>query len=759
MPDEYEEQPMMRPKSKLTQSQLEDYLSEMRHEPEWRDKADKSQAYYDGEQRDSRTLLTLKERGLPILIRNEIAPAIDILLGMEAKNKTRSKIVSDSKEGEAEEVARALTSEVIKVERQTRTGRACSDAYAEQVKSGLSWVEVANEDNKFLGHTRVQHVNRKEIYWDWRSKRPDLMDARYLIRRQFLDKDIAIGMLPKHKELIQNSLSSWANWDAWESSVNHQYLSGCYDLERNRTTIPQDEWISTDRQRICIYEVWYRVYENIMVFTDQAGIVREFDKNNIMHVSLVGSGMVQLSKSLTSKVRISWWIGPHLVSDEPSPYNHNFYPYVPFWGFKDDKHQMPYSLVSRMISPQDEINARLSKLMDILSSKRVIADSDAIDFKFNTIAKVRQQVASANSFIITNPNRKNADGFRVETDIPLSDRQFELMQDASNSLKSISGINMAMQGQGDISNQSGIAVNSLIEQGNTGTAELNDNFRYGRTLVSELILAGVKQDIGKKQKDVMIDNDENDKENELISLNKPNTDDNGMNYISNSVFHSRTEVEIEEIPSHQSVKQQQFMDMLDFIKLLPESHMAAVADKLVMTSDLEYKKEIAETFRQLAGVGGTEPTPEQAAAQELQRAMEELQMRKETALTEKEEALTEKEKANTGKIKSETVNNRVESTYSAVQSAGSLAQVPELIPTADSILQSAGFEDQNQFPVASVAQQVQMTDGMMPPEQALPEGNQTTGSANTSPMFPPRTATPENGMNTGIETSTIEDNT
>lgn len=750
--EQNEEQPLMRPKSKLSQAQLEDFLSEMRHEPEWRDKADISCAYYDGEQRDSASLIALKERGLPILVRNEIAPAIDILLGMEAKNKTRSKIVSDSKEGESEKVARALTSEVIKIERQTRTGRACSDAYAEQVKAGLGWVEVANEDNKFLGHTRVQHVNRKEIYYDWRCKRPDLLDARYLIRRQFIDKDIAIGSFPKQKELITNTISNWANWDAWESSVNHQYLSGCYDLEHSRTTIPQDEWISTDRKRICIYEVWYRVYENIMVFTDASGIVREFDKKNVMHVSLVGSGLAELSKSLTSKVRISWWIGPHLISDEPTPYNHNFYPYVPFWGFRADKDGTPYSLVSRMLSPQDEVNSRLSKHMDLLSSKRTVADSDAIDFRFNTVAQVRKQVASANSFIITNPNRKNPNGFSVETDIQLSDRQFEMMQSASNALKAISGINGAMQGQFDANSQSGIAVNSLIEQGNIGTAELNDNFRYGRTLVSELILAGVKQNIGKKQTDIVIDNDENDEENETIALNGINTDKNGMKYISNSVFHSRTEVQIEEIPSHQSVKQQQFTDMLDFVKLLPPEYMAAVADKLVMTSDLEYKKEIADTFRQLAGIGDAEQTPEQAAAQAMQQAMEKLALRKEEAITAKEEATAEK-------IKSETVTNKVESTYSAVQSASSLAQVPELIPTADSILQSAGFEDENQFPVATVDQQVQMTDGITPPQQELPEGNLSTGDSNTSPMSPPRVNNAVNGMNTGIETQTIEDNT
>ena len=743
-----EEQPMKRPSSKLDQKQLEEYLSEMRHEPSWRELGDKCQQYYDGEQRDSKTLIILKQRGLPILVRNEIAPAIDILLGMEAKNKTRTKIVSDSKETEAEDVARALTSEVIKTERVTRAGRACSDAYGEMVKAGLSWVEVAEEDDKFRGELRVQRVNRKEIYYDWRSKRPDLLDARYLIRRQFIDKDIAIGLFPKQKQLIEHSLSSWANWDAWETGVNQAYLSDCYDLEHSRTSIPDTDWLSTDRQRICVYEVWYRVYENIMIFTDQRGIVREFDKKNPIHVSLIGAGLATLSKSLTSKVRISWWIGPHLISDEPTQYNHNFYPYVPFWGFRDDKNNMSYGLVARMISPQDEINARLSKLMDILSSKRVIMDADSIDLKFNTIAKVRQQVASANSFVVLNENRKNENGFKVDTDIQLSDRQFELMTSASNAIKEISGINTAMQGQSAGTNQSGIAVNALIEQGNTGTAELNDNYRYGKTLVSELILASVKKKIGKKQTDVSIDNEEN----EVVQLNQPTTDENGMNYISNSVMHSRTEVEIEEIPSHQSVKQQQFIDMLDFIKLLPESHMAAVADKLVMTSDLEYKKEIAETFRQLAGIGGSEPTPEQAQAAALQKTMEELAMRKEEALVVKEEATAKK-------IQSETVNNKVESTYSAVQSAGSLAQVPELIPTADSILQSAGFEDENEYPVAQVEEPVNMTDGNIPPQQALPEGNQTTGNANTSPMFPPRLDTAVEGIGEGIETQTIEDNT
>lgn len=118
-----------------------------------------------------------------------------------------------------------------------------------------------------------------------------------------------------------------------------------------------------------------------------------------------------------------------------------------------------------------------------------------------------------------------------------------------------------------------------------------------------------------------------------------------------------------------------------------------------------------------------------------------------------------KTEAEIGKIESETVNKSIESTYSAVQSAGALALQPELIPTADSILQSSGFDDKNAAPVATVGPgpviPVNATDGNIPPDMSgqLPPPNK-----NTSPMFPALPENPDVGMNTGIETQSIEDN-
>ena len=45
--------------------------------------------------------------------------------------------------------------------------------------------------------------------------------------------------------------------------------------------------------------------------------------------------------------------------------------------------------------------------------------------------------------------------------------------------------------------KSGVAINSLVEQGTTTLAEMNDNYRVSRAATFELLLSLVKQDIGR----------------------------------------------------------------------------------------------------------------------------------------------------------------------------------------------------------------------------------------------------------------------
>jgi apolipoprotein N-acyltransferase len=82
--------------------------------------------------------------------------------------------------------------------------------------------------------------------------------------------------------------------------------------------------------------------------------------------------------------------------------------------------------------------------------------------------------------------------------------------------------------------KSGIAIDSLVEQGTTTLAEINDNYRVARQLVGELLLAHIVDDIGDKRREVK------------VGVNRPNATkvivlndrrvDGGKTQITNSVM-------------------------------------------------------------------------------------------------------------------------------------------------------------------------------------------------------------------------------
>lgn len=92
--------------------------------------------------------------------------------------------------------------------------------------------------------------------------------------------------------------------------------------------------------------------------------------------------------------------------------------------------------------------------------------------------------------------------------------------------------------------------------------------------------------------------------------------------------------------------------------------------------------------------------------------------------------------ATTDKLKSQATGEKLKSQYTAMQSAQVAVSVPPVLPVADEMLLSAGYEDNNGAPVAS-----------QPMQEQMPE-NQT----NTDPRFPVQPESPADGVNGGIET-------
>ena len=591
--------------SALPASQVEMFLREIKHQPHWRREADRAADYYDGNQLSPDTVEKLKERGQPPLITNLIKPTIDTVLGMEAKTRSDWK-VNPEDDGECDEdMAQALSVKLKHAEVESRADRAVSDAYAAQCKAGLGWVEVARELDPFKCPYRVRYIHRREIFWDWRAEQPDLSDARYLIRRRWLELENAIALMPQYADLFRMTTGGWAGFDPLLEQDSRLVQS--WELERD-TRIAAVDWRDIQRMRICLYEVWYRKWVRGYVMQLPNGTTMEADFGNQRHNEAIVAGVVKVKQATFQKVRLAWYTGPHFLYDVPSPYKHNQFPYVPFFGYREDLTMVPYGLARAMISPQDEVNARKSKMLWSLNSRRTVADADSV-VDHGLAAK---EVSRPDAYIILNPQRKPTSKFTVEPGGDLATQQFQVMQEAKQEIAEASGIHKAMMGQNSNAS-SGLAINSLVEQGLNTLAEINDNYRYARRLVGEMLFEMVKQNLISQGKCTVTLGEGMNKK--IIPLNYPAVDqETGQPTVVNNVAKVKAKIVLDDIPSTATYQLQQLQMLTEITKSLPPQLQGFVMDFVIEATNLPKRHEIADRLRAVVGI--KTPEQQQAAAQE-----------------------------------------------------------------------------------------------------------------------------------------------
>lgn len=592
--------------SALPRGQVEMFLREIKHQPHWRREADRAADYYDGNQLSPETVEKLKDRGQPPLITNIIKPTIDTVLGMEAKTRTDWRVRPEDDDECDDDLAEGLSVKLKHAEIESRADRAVSDAYAAQIKAGLGWVEIAREHDPFKCPYRVRYVHRREIFWDWRAEQPDLSDARYLIRRRWLELEHAIALMPQYATLFRMTTGGWAGFDPLLEQDSRLVQS--WEVERD-TRIAAVDWRDIQRMRICLYEIWYRKWVRGYTMTLPNGTVLEADFNNPRHNEAIVAGIAKIKQATFQKVRLAWYTGPHFLYDVPSPYKHNQFPYVPFFGHREDLTNVPYGLIRSMISPQDEVNARKSKMLWSLNSRRVVADSDAV----SDHNKAAAEVARPDAYVILNANRKPQSTFKVEPGSELAAQQFQVMQEAKQEIAEASGIHKSMQGQ-QSGAKSGIAINSLIEQGVNTLAEINDNYAYARRLVGEMLFELVKQNLMQGPSKVTIGEGSQKK---VIPLNTPVIDPQTQQPVMlNDVAKVKAKIVLDDVPSTPTYRMQQLQMLSEITKALPPQLQAMVVDFVIEATDLPKRHALADRLRSAVGIQDPEQQKAAAAAQQ-----------------------------------------------------------------------------------------------------------------------------------------------
>lgn len=724
----------------LSVNELAAIVRESIAQPPWRVNADHEADYADGNQLSTELLQRQKALGIPPAKENIIGPAIASVCGYEAKTRTDWRVTPDG-DPQGQDVADALNYRLNKAERHSKADRALSQAFRAMATVGLGWVEVTRAANSRQFPYRCRYVHRNEIWWDMKAKEPDLSDARWLFRRRWVDRSQAAKMFKKHAWLIRRSLDNWIADESGEHLEGGQStgLVAAANAER-AWTVQEDHWYNTENQQVCLTEIWYRRWVEVVMLKMKNGRVVEYDPKNELHQVAVRSGHGKLVAEVVPKVRQGYWMGPHMLEDRPSPYTHDHFPYVPVAGYREDMTGIPFGLVRDMLFPQDNLNSSIAKLRWGMSATRVERTKGAVDMPDDSF---RRMVARPDADIILNDEKMSRPGarFEVKRDFQLNDQQFQLMDNSRRSLERVSNIGPAFSGQQGTA-RSGLQEQTQLEQSQVGLADLMDSFKDARTLVGELLMAMIIEDMGKEEQVVVIEGDVINPPRTVV-LNKPELDPvTGIPYLSNDVSRMRLTVALEDVPSSSSFRAQQLNALSESVKAAPPEIQQVIMPFMVDLMDLPRKKQVVEAIR-AASQGQTDP--EQLRKQIEQELMRDLKMRE---LDLRERELAAKEKL----IAAQTVQTGVQASYSAMQAGAQIAQMPAIAPIADEVMKGAGYQTPNpggddpNFPAPA--------PGALPPVDpaAMPDVQ-----ANTSPAFPPVPDDAGAGMQ-GIETPNTSDN-
>lgn len=725
----------------LTLDAFTTIFQEIDQQPAWRSKADREMEYVDGNQLDSEILRKQREIGMPPSIEPLIGPAIDTVTGFEAKTRTDWRVTPDGDKS-GDEVAAALNYKLNQAERKAGADQACSNAYRSQVSVGIGWVEVSRNTNPFKFPYRALAVHRNEIWWDMLSVEPDLSDARYLVRRRWTDKRQVELLYPEHAELVKRCASGWfeyapTNLDGGSATE----LAMAWNQERG-WSIEEQQWRDISSKRVCLFEVWYRVWVRVTVLRAPDGRIVEYDKKNSMHTVAIASGAAVPEKVVIAKMRKAVWMGPHKLEDVPSPYRHDKFPYVPFWGKKEDRTGVPYGLVRGMMYMQDNVNASISKIRWGLSARRTVRTKGAVAM---TDAKFRAMIARPDADVILDPqvmNQPNA-VFKVEKDFDLSQQQYQMLQDARAAIQRVSGITAGFQGQQGTA-RSGVQEATQVEQSVQALADINDNFKDARSQVGDILLALIVEDMIGKRETVVVDGGAL-KEDRVIELNVPSVDEaTGAPYLTNDVERTLLQVALNDVPSTPSFRAQQLAAMSEAFKAMPQKFQEAVLPHLLSLMDVPDREEVIRVIKDAAKNLSAEEIDAKVAdavQQALKDANSELKAR-ELELKYAPELM----RAQIAEIVARAVKTNVDAAFAAIGTANTIALNPRIAPVGDVVLQNAGWQrppggDDPNFPI--------IVDAQPSPAGSLP--------VNTSPQSPPVPPSPGSPM-TGVETARADDN-
>lgn len=680
----------------------------------------KDEDYFDGLQWEPEDAQALMDRGQAPLVFNKTKPTVEWVLGTEKRTRIDYKVLP--REPSDEQGAEIKTKVLKYVSDTNRVPFHRSAAFQEAVVAGLGWLEDGvNRDPRaqllFSGHE-----SWRNIYRDSRGQDMTQEDWRFMFRQRTTDLDIALAMFPQARSQLDSDAQDDSRLgadaqDPWY--LGERLTNGIESGNASRLRFGErSAFVSTAsadtgrRDIVRLIECWYRVPEPVDFFANGPFAGKPFMPADANHMAAVQGG-ARTFQHITLRMRCMLATESAPLWDGPSPYRHDRFPFTPIWCYRRKRDGEPYGIVRGIRDIQDDLNKRRSKALFVLSTNRVIADSNAVE----DLEELRREAARPDGVIV------KRQGTSVELVKPTTEIQgnFELMQQDESMMQDISGVQSELLGR-QTNATSGKAILARQEQGSMVTAGIFDNLRLGIQMQGEKQLALTEQFFSEE------------KVLRLVGANAPiewievNKVDEATGQVINDITATQADFIVSEQDYRANLQQaaaEQIGDVLTKLAAFAPQVVNNVLDLWVDLLDVPNKDEFVKRIRSMTGQRDPSkaPTPEEQQAmaqaqkdQDEQRAIQKRQLLAQLADLE----------AKGDKTKAEAMRLRVQAMLDAINAGQVVTVSPSLAPVADEIMAGAGFQDQGgqdpalQQPAAPAAPAGMPPGGFAPTEAGVP---------------------------------------
>lgn len=396
-----------------------------------RRKAERDIDYRDGKQWTADEEAKLRERGQPVVTFNRIQRKVNYLKGLEAQTRKNPKAFPRTPGDDG--AAQAATDALRYVCDDQDWDSKRSEAFDDILTPGTGAIMVGAQRTRNGIDPALVHIPWDRFFHDPHSRRFDFSDAAYMGIVTWMDCAKAKRLFPGYEDVIEST---------WASARN----SDTYD-DRPKFSL----WADHRRRRVRIVEIYFEHEDEWWsAFFTKAG---------------------------------------YLSEPGPSPYlDADGRPECPIKAVSAfvDRDNNRFGEVRMMISPQDEVNKRRSKLLHRNNSNRLRISRAASVPGGEDASAIKREMAKPDGIIFAESGEVELIGDSGATAV-----EFQLLQESKAEIDLL-GPNAALAGKNE-NDASGRAILAQQQGGMIEVALLMDRLRHLSLMVYRSIWARIRQ--------------------------------------------------------------------------------------------------------------------------------------------------------------------------------------------------------------------------------------------------------------------------